>query len=420
MSTNGKKSKKKVIIFSIAGALLIILTLLVILGSKREPVYTIQTEKVMKRSITQTVTATGKIFPEVQVTISPEVSGEIIALPVKEGMKVKKGDLLMKIKPDIYIAMRGQAQAGLSSAKANMDRSVSELKRQKDLFGKGLISSSDLEQAQTTYEVAKAGYDQADQALKQADESLNKTTIYAPMDGIVSELKVEQGERVLGTSQFQGTNVMTVADLSRMEARVDVGENDIVLIRLGDTARIDVDAIKDRKLTGTVYEIGNTAVTTSAGTQEEVTNFTVKIRILDKDVQLRPGMSMTGVVETQTKNNIIVVPIQSVTTRSVNKENKENEKKQPDESDAMAANDNRIKQKFEKPKEVVFLVENNTAKMVEVKRGISDDSYTEIVSGLKEGGEVVSGSYKSINRELEDGVKIKVENAKKPNPGGPK
>ncbi len=414
---NGKKSKKKVIIFSIAGALLIVLTLLVILGSKREPVYTIQTEKVVKRSITQTVTATGKIYPEVQVTISPEVSGEIIALPVKEGMKVKKGDVLMKIKPDIYIAMAGQAQAGLSSAKASMDRSSSELKRQKELFTKGLISNSDLEQTQTTYEVSKAGYDQADQALKQAQESLNKTTIYAPMDGIISELKVELGERVLGTSQFQGTDVMTVADLSRMEARVDVGENDIVLIRVGDTSRIDVDAIKDRKLTGSVYEIGNTAVTTSAGTQEEVTNFTVKIRILDKDVQLRPGMSMTAVIETQTKNNVIVVPIQSVTTRSVNKEN---EKKEPDESDAMAANDNRIKQKFEKPKEVVFLVENNAAKMVDVKRGISDDSYTEIVSGLKEGGDVVSGSYKSINRELEDGVKVKVDNAKKNNPGTPK
>jgi len=417
MATNGKKSKKKVIIFSIAGALLIILTLLVILGSKREPVYTIQTEKVIKRTITQTVTATGKIYPEVQVTISPEVSGEIISLPVKEGVRVKKGDILIKIKPDIYVAMKGQAEATLTSAKASSDRGASEYKRQQNLYDKGLISSSDLEQAKTNYEVAKAGYDQAEQALKQAEENLNKTTIYAPMDGIVSELKVEQGERVLGTSQFQGTDVMTVADLSRMEARVDVGENDIVLISVGDTARIDVDAIKDRKLIGIVYEIGNTAKTTSAGTQEEVTNFTVKIRVIDKDVILRPGMSMTGVIETQTKSNVIVVPIQSVTTRSLNKGN---EKKEPDESDAMAANDNRIKQKFEKPKEVVFLVDNNVAKTVEVKRGISDDTYTEIVSGLKEGAEVVSGSYKAINRELEDGVKVKVENVKKPNPGGSK
>jgi HlyD family secretion protein len=415
MPANGKKSKKKVIIFSIAGALLIILTLLVILGSKREPVYTVQTEKVAKRSITQTVTATGKIYPEVQVTISPEVSGEIIDLPVKEGMNVKKSAVLMKIKPDIYVAMRGQAEATLTSAKASLDRSESEYKRQQELFKKGLISSSDLELAKTNYQVAKAGYDQADQALKQADESLYKTTIYAPMDGTVSELKVQRGERVLGTSQFQGTDVMTVADLSKMEARVDVGENDIVLISVGDTARIEVDAFKERKILGVVYEIGNTAKTTGLGTQEEVTNFTVKIRVIDKDVVLRPGMSMTGIIETQTKNNVIVVPIQSVTTRSVNKD-KNPEKKEPDESDAMAANDSRIKQKFEKPKEVVFLVENNVVKMVEVKRGISDDSYTEIISGLNEGKEVVSGSYKAINRELDEGAKVKVENVKKNNP----
>ena len=419
MASNGKKSKKKVIIFSIAGVLLIILTLLVILGSKREPVYTVQTEKVVKRSITQTVTATGKIYPEVQVTISPEVSGEVIALPVKEGMDVRKGDVLMKIKPDIYVAMRGQAEATLTSAKASADRAESEYQRQQELFKKGLISISDLELAKTNYEVAKAGYDQADQALKQADESLYKTTIYSPMDGTVSELKIQLGERVLGTSQFQGTDVMTVADLSKMEARVDVGENDIVLISVGDTARIEVDAFKERKIRGVVYEIGNTAKTTGLGTQEEVTNFTVKIRVLDKDVVLRPGMSMTGIVETETKNNVIVVPIQSVTTRSVNKD-KNADKQESDESAAMAANDSRIKQKIEKPKEVVFLVDNNVAKMVEVKRGISDDAYTEIVSGLTEGKEVVSGSYKSINRELDEGVKVKVENVKKPVTGGSK
>ncbi len=416
MATNGKKSKKKVIIFSAAGLLLIVVMLLVILGSKREPVFSVQTEKVSRRVITQTVTATGKIYPEVQVVITPEVSGEIISLPVKEGVNVHKGDVLMKIKPDIYIAMRGQAQATLSSASASSERSESELKRSRELYAKGLISSSELEQASTNYHVAKAGYDQAAEALKQADENLNKTTIYAPMEGTVSELNVELGERVLGTSQFQGTTVMTVADLSKMEARVDVGENDIVLIALGDTARISVDAYKDRKLNGIVYEIGNTAKTTGLGTQEEVTNFTVKIRIVDKDVKLRPGMSMTAVVETQTKSNVIAVPIQSITSRTGKKEGPGGNA--PDESEQMAANDTRIKQKVEKPKEVVFIIENNAAKMVEVKRGISDDSYTEIVSGLQEGKEVVSGSYKVINRELEDGAKVKVDNAKKDNTPG--
>ena len=408
---NNKKSKKKIIIFSIIGGLLIILTLLVILGSKKEPVFTVQTEKVQRRTITQVVNATGKIYPEIQVIITPEVSGEIITLPVREGMKVSKGDMLMKIKPDIYNALRDRSSAELSSTKASLQRSESEYKRAKELFTKGLISSSDLELSNTQYEISKAQYDQADAALKQANENLAKTTIYSPMNGTVSQLKVELGERVLGTSQFQGTTVMTVADLTRMEARVDVGENDIILISVGDTARVEVDAIQDRKLTGVVYEIGNSAKTKGFGTQEEVTNFEVKIRIHDKEVILRPGMSMTSTIETETKTNVIAVPIQSVTTRSMDK-GKEKDKTAPAEGDDMAANDSRIKQKVEKPKEVVFFVENNAAKTVEVKRGISDDSYTEIISGLEENKEVVSGSYKAINRELEDGVKVKVDNVK--------
>lgn len=405
---NNKKSKKKVVIFSILGGLLIIVVLLVILGSKKEPVYTVQTEKVTRRTITQVVTATGKIYPEVEVQITPEVSGEIVDLPVKEGMKVKKGEELMKIKPDIYVAMRDRAAAAVKSALASTAKSQSERTRAEDLFKKGLISSSDLESARTAYEVAKGESDQAQASLNQASEDLRKTTIYSPMDGTISERLVELGQRVLGTSQFQGTNVMTVADLSRMEARVDVGENDIVLVRNGDTARIVVDALPERKLVGLVYEIGNSAKTTGLGTQEEVTNFTVKIRILDKDVVLRPGMSMTATIETQTKNNVIAVPIQSVTTRTQNKG-----KEEPEQPDQMAMNDSKIKQKNEKPKEVVFLVQNNTAKMVEVKRGIADDSYTEIVSGVSESAEVVSGSYKSINRELEEGAKLKVDNSKK-------
>lgn len=413
MANGTKKSKKKVIIFSVAGAVLIIATLLVILGSKKEPVFTIQSEKVQRRTITQTVTATGKIYPEVQVVITPEVSGEITTLPVREGMRVKTGDLLLRIKPDIYNALRDRAAAGLKSAKASLARSESEYNRAKELFAKGLISNSELEQAKTSYEVTRASNDQAQAALNQAVEDLRKTTIYSPMDGTVSQLKVELGERVLGTSQFQGTTVMTVADLSRMEARVDVGETDVILLSIGDTVRIDVDALPDRKLTGLVYEIGNTAKTKGLGTQEEVTNFEVRIRILDKDVVLRPGMSMTATIETETRQNVLTVPVQSVTTRSGKKPMDGDKKEEPDESERMAANDAKIKPRVEKPKEVVFLVDNNVAKMVEVKRGISDDSYTEIVSGIDEGKEIVSGSYKAINRELEDGVKVRVENDKK-------
>ena len=407
---NGK-SKKKIIIFSAAGVLVIVLVALVIMGSKKEPVVTVQTEKTALRSITQTVTATGKIYPELQVIITPEVSGEIITLPVKEGARVQKGEMLMRIKPDIYNALRDRSMAERSSAKASLDKSRSENARAHELFTKGLISKSELEQVNTSYEVAKSQFDQAEAALKQAEENLNKTTIFAPMDGVISELKVEKGERVLGTSQFQGTTVMTVADLTRMEARVDVGENDVVLISLGDTARIDVDAFPEKKLTGVVYQIGNSARTKGLGTQEEVTNFQVRIRIVDKEVQLRPGMSMTATVETETKKNVIAVPIQSVTTRSPGK-GKSMEKKETSESDEMPANDSRIKQKSEKVKEVVFVIDGGVAKTVEVKRGISDDSYTEIASGLSENVEVVSGTYKAINRELEDGSKVKVENKK--------
>jgi HlyD family secretion protein len=205
---------------------------------------------------------------------------------------------------------------------------------------------------------------------------------------------------------------MTVADLSRMEARVDVGENDIVLISIGDTTRIEVDALPDKKLVGIVYEIGNTAKTKGLGTQEEVTDFEVKIRIVDRDVQLRPGMSMTATIETETKNNVIAVPVQSVTTRSANKD-KGMEMKEGDESEMADDSQQKTSKKVEKPKEVVFIVDNSAAKMVEVKRGISDDSFTEITWGLDEGKEVVSGSYKAISRELEEGAKVKVDNAKK-------
>lgn len=416
MANTHKKSKKKVIIITAIGAVLVVLALLVVLGSKNETVVGVQTEKVASRTLTQTVLATGKIYPEVQVLISPEVSGEIIELPVKEGMRVGRGDLLMRIKPDIYVAAKDRAAAGLASAQANLTQGEAEYKRAKELFSKGLISESELEAAKTTYDTRKAFHDQARASLDQANEDLRKTTIYAPMPGTISALSVELGERVLGTQQFQGTQVMTVADLSNMEARVDVGENDIVLISIGDTVRIEVDAITDKKLTGIVYEIGNTAKTKGLGTQEEVTNFEVKIRIVDREPRLRPGMSMNATIETETKQNVLTVPIQSVTVRMpegmmMNGERPEGG--EGEEGGEGAPGGDRAKKKAEKPKEVVFVVENNAVKTYEVKRGISDDSYTEIVSGIKADQEVVSGSYKAINRELKDGSKVRVENEQK-------
>ena len=418
MATNGKKSRKKIIIFSILGVLVIALALIVFLGSKKEPVQVVQVEKVKRHTITQVVTATGKIQPEVQVKISPEVSGEIVALPVKEGQRVKKGDLLLKIKPDVYIAQRDQFSAGLLQAKASLSKSEPDFKRMESLFQKGLASQSDYDQAKALFESSKASYAQARASLNQSEENLRKTTILSPMDGTVSQLNSELGERVLGTVQFQGTEVMTIADLSRMEARVNVSENDVVLVHIGDTARVAVDAFPDKKVNAIVYEIANTAKSKGLGTQEEVTNFEVKMRVVGKELVLRPGMSMTGDVETETKQDVLAVPIQSVTTRAPKAEMKEGQS--DGQQGAVTTATASVRQKEErKIKEIVFVVENGVAKAVPVKRGISNDSHVEITEGVSEGVEVISGSYKSINRELEDGSKVRVEEPKKPG-GKPK
>lgn len=416
MASTGKakRNKRKIFIFSGIGVVLVALILVVVLGSKKETIITVQTEKASARSITQIVTASGKIQPETQVKINAEVSGEITQLPVKEGDRVKKGALLVRIKPDQYQAQVDRAEAGLSSAKAgltlaasSLEKASSEYKRAQELYGKKLVSDQDYiaakteaQAAKSNYESAQAGVAQALASLRDAKESLFKTTIYAPMDGTISQLISELGERVSGSSFTQGTEIMTVADLSMMEARVDVGENDVVLIHIGDTARISVDAYSERKLKGVVYEIANTATTKGLGSQDEVTNFTVKIRVLDKDVALRPGMSMSADIETQTKRNVLSVPIQCVTTRV------------PKQGEG-AKKDSLQQKQSDKPVEVVFVTDGGKAKTVPVKRGINDDSYVEIASGISNGTEVISGSYKAINRDLEDGTAIKVDNSVK-------
>jgi HlyD family secretion protein len=412
MATNGKKSKKKIIIFSVSGAVLIALGLILFLGSKKEPIMPVQVEKVARHTITQVVTATGKIQPEVQVKISPEVSGEIVALPVKEGQRVKKGDLLMKIKPDVYVAQREQYSAALMQTKANLTKNELDYKRVENLSKKGLVSEAEYEQSHAQYEASKADYARAKASLDQAEESLRKTTIFSPMDGTVSQLNSELGERVLGTNQFQGTDVMTIADLSRMEARVDVSENDVVLVSIGDTARISIDAFPDQKVNAIVYEIANTAKSKGLGTQEEVTNFEVKMRVVDRSVQLRPGMSMTGDIETETRQMVLAVPIQSVTARAPKVEMKEGGG-DGQAGAVVVANAGPKARAENKPKEIVFVVDNGQVKATPVKRGISDGSFIEIMEGVNEGVQVVSGSYKAINRELEDGTKVKIEEQKK-------
>ena len=426
----GKKSKKKLFIFSGIGVVLLALVLIVLLGSKRENVVNVQTEKVQRKSITQIVTASGKIQPEKMVKINAEVSGEIILLPVKDGQKVQKGDLLVRINPDIYQAAVDGAEAALVSAKAslalnqaNLEKSESEYKRAQGLYEKTLMSEQDFVGSRTAYKVGKAQYEsavsgvtQAVASLNQAKENLAKTSIYAPMDGTVSQLISELGERVSGSSFTEGTEIMTVSDLLRMEARINVGENDVVLIAVNDTANIQVDAYPDRKLKGVVYELANTATTTGAGTQDEVTNFQVKIRVLDKDIALRPGMSMSADVQTETRNNVLAVPIQSVTTRTPKtKEGGKPDSTSKGQKTDVASTDvkNNQANMMDKPIEVVFVVDNGKVKQVPVKRGISDETTVEIISGLSDTDEVVSGSYKAINRELEDGSTIKIDNTAK-------
>ena len=392
----------------------------------------VQTDQVARRGLTEIVTATGKVQPVLQVKISPEVSGEIIELPVKEGQAVKKGDLLVRIKPDFYIASRNSAQANFQSAESGRATSVaqaakagSEFKRNKELFERNLVSESVYDDYRTAFDVAKAqaessGHqiEMAKQTLKKSEEDLLKCTIHSPIDGTVSKLISEKGERVVGTGMMAGTEIMIVSDLTEMEARVEVGEVDVVLIQPGQKARIEVDSFRDRKFVGLVTQVARSAKTQAAGTQQESTKFEVRIRIQDKEPFL-PGMSVTSEIETRYRTNVLTIPIQSVTTRLSKGAKKDDAKPamakgEDKDLDQELADLNKKKDKSgPKPIDVVFAVEAGKAKMLPVKRGISDEAYYEILEGLTEGQEIVTGSYKAIARELEDDKPARVDNAKK-------
>ncbi len=418
-----KKSKKKLYIFGGIGVLIVALILIALIGGSKEEIISVQTEPVQKRDITQTVSATGKINPEFKVVITPEVTGEIVSLPVKEGDNVKKGDLLIKIKADSYIAARDRANANLQGAKATLamrkaelDKLTSDYNRVKELQAKGLSSDSELEAAkssylssQASYEAAQANVSQMAAALKESDEQLNKTTIFSPMTGTITKLNVELGERVLGSGFSQGTDMMTVSDLDNIEASVDVDENDVVLVSIGDTAQIKVDAFGDRVFKGTVTEIGNSAISAGLGTQEQVVNFDVKIKLFSPDIQLRPGMSCNADIQTETRHNVVAVPIQSVTARNQSELPKE------DEGDGEVAVKEEKKNGFgqKKLQEIVFVVKDNKAKVMNVETGISDDNFIEVKTGLDTGQAVVSGSYRAISRELADGSNVRVEEKSK-------
>jgi len=372
----------------------------------------IAVENAEKRTIIETITANGKIQPEKEVKISPDVSGEIVELLVMEGDNVEKGQLLLRIKPDVYISQKDRSLAAISSAQARLAQAQAQFiqtelsfKRTKQLFEEQTISKSEYEQAEASYSVAKAEVDAAkysvvstQASLKEANENLIKTSIYAPMTGTVSMLLVELGERVAGTGLMAGTEMLRVADLSRMEAQVEVNENDIPRVDLGDTATIEVDAYVDYKFKGVVTEIANSAKTTGVSA-DQVTNFDVKILVLPESYKelvekgsvnpLRPGMSATVEIQTETRSGIITVPIQSVTTRT------------DTTKVVQGSTDKDIRT-------LVFITDGERALAKDVKTGIQDNSYIEIVSGISEGDRVISAPFSAISKKLADSTLVEI------------
>ena len=369
-------------------------------------------ENAEKRTIVETITANGKIQPEKEVKISPDVSGEIVELTVKEGDNVVKGQLLLRIKPDTYISQKDRSLAAISLARARLVQSDAQFtqaelafKRSKQLYDEQTISKSEFEQAQATYTVAKSEVDagkftvvSTEASLKEANENLTKTSIYAPMSGTVSMLLVELGERVAGTNLMAGTELLRVADLARMEARVQVNENDIPRVKLGDTALIEVDAYLDQKFKGIVTEIANSAKTTGVSA-DQVTNFDVKILVLPQSYQklvdagdknpFRPGMSATVDIRTQSKPDILTVPIQSVTTRT--------------DTTKIAGTPSQ-----KDIRTIVFVTDGKYALAKDVKTGIQDNSYIEILSGVALNDRIVSAPFSAISKKLSDSTLIEV------------
>lgn len=390
----------------------------------------IEIANVAASTIVETVSATGKIQPEIEVKISSEVSGEIIALNVKEGQVVKKGDLLVKINPDLYTSSYNRTVSNLSGTKAGLNQSEASYKeakanydRNKSLYDKGIISRADWDKAVASFEVAKANkqnayynVQSASATVLEAKDNLGRTTIYAPADGTISVLNVELGERVLGTQQMAGTEILRVANLNNMEVEVDVNENDIVKIKVGDEANVEVDAYLKKQFKGIVTSISNSASSTL--TADQVTNFKVKVRILKESYQdllegkpstyspFRPGMTATVDIITNTKSNILTVPISSVVVKSDTAAVKEIKVEDP--------NDEKSKPKSDKKFECVFVKVGNKAKIRIIKTGIQDDTNIEVLSGLKKGDVVITGPYTTVSKELNSGdkVSLKTDNAK--------
>jgi len=435
-------SKKRKKIFIWGGIIIFVIIIILAVTKKRGSAgIKVTTEQVQKRTIVETVSANGKIQPEVEVKISPYISGEVVELYVKEGDEVQEGELLAKIDPEIYISNYERIEASLQMQKANLANSKARLaqsqaqfvkaqedfKRNKQLFEQNVISQSDFDGATSAFEVAKEEVTAAREnvkaaefsvsssqaSLKEAKENLTRTAIYAPNNGTVSRLSVEKGERVTGASQFSsGTEIMRIANLERMVVDVEVNENDIVRVSMEDTCIIEVDAYLNDKFKGIVTEIATSANITGVSA-DQVTNFEVKILILESSYKqlikkdnyikspFRPGMSATVDIQTETAPNILTVSIQAVTTRadttgkSDTKRDEENEDEETEEK------------KDEELQEYVFLYEDEIAEMQKVETGIQDNMYIQILEGLEEGQEIIVGPYRAVSKKLKDGDEVK-------------
>jgi HlyD family secretion protein len=437
------QSRKKILWYILGGAILLVIIILAVKKGKSTEARKVAVEKVVRRNIVETVSANGKIQPAKDVKISPYISGEVVALYVKEGDFVKKGQKLAKIDPKIYISGFQQAEAALKTAEANeanakarlaqsqaqFTKSKLDFERNEKLWKKQVISDADFDAARSAYLVAKAEVKAAEESYKasqfqvnsakaklsEAKENLNRTTIYAPNDGTVSKLSVEVGERVTGASQFSaGTEIMRIANLNVLEVNVEVNENDIVQVALNDTALIEVDAYLNRKFKGIVTEIATSANTTGVSA-DQVTNFDVKIRMLKASYAdlirpenpipspFRPGMSATVEIQTKRADHVLAVPIQAVTTRAdstgrLQTIREKREKKKTGKKEDIVK---------KKTHEYVFLYQNGIAKLQKVETGIQDNMYIEIKKGLKEGQEVITAPYRLVSKTLMNGDKVR-------------
>jgi HlyD family secretion protein len=441
-----KKSSKKTLWFILGGVALLLIVVVLMKGSGGDDITEVATEKVSKRMIIETVNASGKVYPEIEVKVSPDISGEIVELNVQEGDSVKRGQILARIYADIYTSERDRANAAVAQSQAQVANSSASLEsfkvrlqqaevqyeRQKRLYEEKVISRSEYEQAETTMKTAQADLAAAAQNIRSgqasvqsaqtglviANKNLGRATLVAPMDGVVSLLTVKKGERVVGTAQMAGTEMMRVADMNRIEVRVDVSENDIPKVHLGDSALVEVDAYNNRKFKGIVTQIASssTNATSLSSGSNDITNYKVHIRLLPesfrdlfdpghpKSFPFRPGMSASADIQTKRRPDAVAVPINAVTTRD--KDSTAKDKKKPvagEEEKAGIASDDDLET-------VVFVLQKDgTVKKVKVKTDIQDINYIEITDGLKVDDEVVTGPYSVVTRTLKNGMKVKIK-----------